>query len=170
MKSIAAIEEGRSWADALAAIGLDDAATAPAPDLALFFANPEYPDLELLVAEAYRRTAASVLIGCSGQGIIGPDREIEGEPALSLLNLDLPGTDLRPKHIEMDDLAPLRTPADWHAWFGITPDQVNAWLLLVDPYTFDPDALVEGLAAAYPDAAMLGGLASGLDRTQGTAV
>ena len=170
MKSTAAIEEGRSWADALAAIGLDDAATAPAPDLALFFANPEYPDLESLVAEAYRRTAASVLIGCSGQGIIGPDREIEGEPALSLLNLDLPGTDLRPKHIEMDDLAPLRTPADWHAWFGITPDQVNAWLLLVDPYTFDPDALVEGLAAAYPDAAMLGGLASGLDRTQGTAV
>ena len=131
MKSNAAIEEGGSWAEALAAIGLDDTATAPAPDLALFFANPEYPDLESLVAEAYRRTAASVLIGCSGQGIIGPDREIEGEPALSLLNLDLPGTDLRPKHIEMDDLAPLRTPADWHAWFGITPDQVNAWLLLV---------------------------------------
>jgi small ligand-binding sensory domain FIST len=170
MKSNAAIEEGGSWANALAAIGLDEAAAAPAPDLALFFANPEYPDLDSLVAEAYRRTAASVLIGCSGQGIIGPDREIEGEPALSLLNLNLPGTDLHPRHIEMDDLEPLRTPADWHAWLGITPDQVNAWILLVDPYTFDPDALVGGLSAAYPDAAMLGGLASGLDRTQGTAV
>jgi len=170
MSSTAAIEENSSWADALAGIGLDENASAPAPDLALFFASPDYPDLESLVEQAYRRTAASVLIGCSGQGVIGPDRESEGERAISLLNLDLPGTDLHPKHIEMDDLAALHTPADWHAWFGLTPDQVNAWILLVDPYSFDPDELVQGLSMAYPGAAMLGGLASGSDRMRGTAV
>jgi small ligand-binding sensory domain FIST len=170
MKSKAAIDENASWAEALAGIGLDENASAPAPDLALFFASPEYPDLEALVEQAYRRTAASVLVGCSGQGVIGPDREIEGERALSLLNLDLPGTDLQPKHIEMEDLAALHTPADWHAWFGLAPDRVNAWILLVDPYTFDPDELVQGLSTAYPGTAMLGGLASGSDRRQGTAV
>src|SRR6266508_2040893 len=170
MRSNAAIEEGASWEEALAGIGLDEDATAPAPDLAMFFASPEYGDLEGLVAQVYRRTAASVLVGCSGQGVVGPDREIEGEPALSLLNLDLPGTELQPRHIEMDDLAPLRAPADWHAWLGVTPDRINAWIVLVDPFTIDADELVGGLSAAYPDATMLGGLASSLERTRGTAV
>jgi small ligand-binding sensory domain FIST len=170
MRSTAAIEENASWAEALAGIGLDEGDVSPAPDLALFFASPDYSDLETLVAQAYRRTGASVLVGCSGQGVVGPDREIEGERALSLLNLDLPGTELHAKHVEMDDMAALHSPADWHAWFGFAPDRVNAWILLVDPYTFEPDALVEGLSAAYPDAAMLGGLASGLDQRHGTAV
>lgn len=170
MKSTAAIEEGASWAEALGGIGLDDGAVAPAPDLALFFASPDYAELETLVAQAYQRTAASVLVGCSGQGVIGPDREIEGERALSLLNLELPGTELHPRHIEMDDMAALHAPSDWHAWLGLPPDRVNAWILLADPYTFDPDQLVAGLSAAYPDAAMLGGLASGLDSRQGTAL
>jgi small ligand-binding sensory domain FIST len=170
MRSNAAIEEGASWAEALAGIGLDEHVAAPAPDLALFFASPDYAELEALVEQAYRRTAASVLVGCSGQGVIGPDREIEGERALSLLNLDLPGTELHPKHIEMDDIAALHTPVDWHAWLGLTSDRVNAFILLADPYTFDPDALVAGLSAAYPEASMLGGLASGLDSRSGTAV
>ncbi len=170
MRSTAAIDENASWSDALAGIGLSEESAAPAPDLALFFASPEYSDLDELVAQAYRRTAASVLVGCSGQGVIGPDREIEGERAVSLLNLDLPGTELHPKHLEMDDLAALRTPADWHARLGLSPEQVNAWILLVDPFTFDPDQLVQGLSAAYPDAAILGGLASGSDPMRGTSL
>jgi len=170
MKSNAAIEESASWEEALAGIGLDEGVAAPAPDLALFFASPDYQDLETLVAQAYRRTAASVLVGCSGQGVVGPDREIEGQRALSLLNLDLPGTNFHPRHIQMEDVEALQTPADWHAWFGLPPERVNAFIVLADPYTFDPDQLVSGLSSAYPEAAMLGGLASGLDSSQGTAV
>ena len=170
MRSNAAIEEGASWAEALTGIGLHEEAVAPAPDLAMFFASPAYADLEGLVAQVYRRTAASVLVGCSGQGVIGPDREIEGERALSLLNLDLPGTELHPRHVEMDDLAGLHTAADSHGWLGVTPDRINAWILLVDPFTMDADELVGRISAAYPDATMLGGLASGFERSRGTAV
>src|SRR5439155_17810154 len=84
--------------------------------------------------------------------------------------LDLPGTNFHPRHIQMEDVEALQTPADWHAWFGLPPERVNAFIVLADPYTFDPDQLVSGLSSAYPEAAMLGGLASGLDSSQGTAV
>lgn len=162
MGSSAALDASPDWAEALTAVGLGEDATAPAPDLALFFASPVYSDLERLVREAYLRSAASVMIGCSGQGIIGPGREIEGEHALSICNLDLPGARLYPRHIETDDVAALATPADWQQWAGLTPDEVNAWIVLIDPYTFDAENLAQGLASAYPGAPIMGGLASGM--------
>ncbi len=155
--------------DALAGVGLEEGALSPAPDLALFFASPEYSEIDSLVAQAYRRTAASVLIGCTG-GVIGPDREIEDENAVSLLNLDLPGVELHPRHVENDDLLTLRAPADWHSWLGLLPERVNAWIVLADPFTCDPDALIQALSAAYPDKTIAGGLASGSPSARGTAL
>lgn len=167
MSSTAAIESNPQWADALTAIGLDEGSPAPAPDLALFFASPDYADLEGLAAQAYRRTAASVLMGCTG-GVIGPDREVEDEPAVSLLNMMLPGAELHPKHVENDDLADLRSPDDWRDWLGLSADRVNAWVVLTDPFTFDPERLIEGLSAAYPGRPILGGLASAGSQQRGT--
>jgi small ligand-binding sensory domain FIST len=134
------------------------------------FASPEYAELDALVANAYRRTAASVLIGCTGGGVIGPDREIEEQHAISLLNLDLPGVELHPRHLVNDDLPALRTPADWHSWLGLAADRVNAWILLADPFTFDSDAAIQGLAAAYPGRTIAGGLASGSPSDRETAL
>lgn len=170
MQSMAAVHEHPDWAEALRGVGLDEGGPAPGPDLALFFASPEYSDLERLVAEAYRRTAASVLIGCSGQGVVGPSREVEGEAAVSLLNLMLPGAELHPKHVENGDIALLRTAEAWQQWLGLPLRRVNALLVLADPFTFDPEALIEGLTTAYPDATILGGLASGEAGTRGTAL
>jgi small ligand-binding sensory domain FIST len=167
MSSTAAIQANPQWTDALAAIGLDEGTPAPAPDLALFFASPEYADIEGLAAQAYRRTAASVLMGCTG-GVIGTNREVEDEPAVSLLNMMLPGAELLPRHVENDDLAGLHTPEDWRQWLGLGTDRVNAWVVLTDPYTFDPEHLIQGLAEAYPGTPILGGLASGGSRQQGT--
>lgn len=170
MQSIAAVHQDPDWAEALRGVGLDESGPAPAPDLALFFASPEYSELDRLVAEAYRRTGASVLIGCSGQGVVGPSREVEGEPAVSLLNLMLPGAELHPKHVENEELGALRNPEAWQAWLGLPPRWVNALIVLADPFTFDPEALIAGLTAAYPEATILGGLASGEAGTRGTAL
>src|SRR2546423_1438276 len=77
MESTAAIDDSSRWTEALAAVGLGEDVVAPAPDLCLFFASPAYEDVEALVEQAYQRTAASVLIGCGGQGVVGPEREVE---------------------------------------------------------------------------------------------
>jgi small ligand-binding sensory domain FIST len=170
MESTAAINDNTRWSEALAAVGLGEDVSAPAPDLCLFFASPAYEDMEGLVAQAYRRTAASVLVGCSGQGIVGRDREVEGKPALSVLNLMLPGAELTPKRVEPDDLAALQAPEDWRRWAGVPAERVNAWIVLADPFTTDVEALIAGLSAAYPEATIAGGLASGLQPRQGTQV
>ncbi|HZT07172.1 MAG TPA: FIST N-terminal domain-containing protein [Chloroflexota bacterium] len=168
MESTAAIADNPRWSEALAAVGLGDGAPAPAPDLTLFFASPAYEDLETLVAQAYRRSAASVLIGCSGQGIIGPNREVEGQEALSVLHVQLPGAELHPRHITPDELARLRGPEDWLRWAGVPVESLNAWIVLADPFTFDVEALIDGLTSAYPRATIAGGLASGLASEHGT--
>lgn len=150
------------WEDALDGIGLTDAGQAARPTLSLLFANALYPDFEALAAEAYKRSGASVLVGCTGRGVIGAGTEIEGRPALAILNLDLPGAQLFPKHIESQDFEGLTSPADWQRWLGVFPDQVNAWLTLTDPFTFDAEPLIRGLSTAYPGKPVAGGLASGL--------
>jgi small ligand-binding sensory domain FIST len=168
MQSTAAVDESPRWTEALAAIGLGEDTPAPAPDLALFFVTPGYPEMDHLVAEAYRRSAASVLVGCTGGGVVGTAREIEGRRAVSVLNLSLPGTVFQPRHVEMDDLGGLRSSQDWQQWVGLSPDDLNAFIVLADPFSFETEPLIDGLSAAYPDATIAGGLASDVGGRQDT--
>ncbi len=161
MLTTAAIGDAAAWTDALAAVGLGGDGPAPAPDLALFFASPSYGEMSELVAQAYRRSAASLLVGCTGMGVIGTAREIEDRPAVSFLGLDLPGAELAAIHVEMDDLADLRDPNTLRSWTGLVPSRVNAWIVLADPFSFDPEPLIEDLTAASPGSTIVGGLASG---------
>jgi small ligand-binding sensory domain FIST len=168
MLTTAAIGEGASWSEALASVGLGEDASAPAPDLALFFASPDYAQMESLVAQAYRRSGASLLIGCTGGGVIGTGREVEDSPAVSFLNLNLPGAELAAIHVDMDDLAELRDPDKLRSWTGLVPSRVNAWIILSDPFTFDPEQLITDLTAASPGATIVGGLATGPSTQRGT--
>lgn len=170
MASSSAIDGNPHWVDALIGASLVEDGPAPAPDLALFFASPLYPDLPSLVGQAYRRTAASVLAGCSGQGVVGVGKEIEGRPGLSVLNLDLPGTQFFARHVEQDDLESVGSAEDWWRFLGAPPDQVNAWVVFADPFTFNADQFIYQLQDAYPGTPIVGGLASGLPNERGTAV
>lgn len=140
-------------------------------DLAFLFASAGYADhLPSLVKRVCEVVGPTVLVGCSGQGVIGPSREIEGEPAVSLLTLSLPGAALQPVRITQTTVEECRQPADWHARTGVPPGGVNAWFLFADPFHMDADALVNGLSAAYPGTPLIGGLASGQPRAQQTFV
>lgn len=159
---ISTAHDNDHWADALTGVGLGEDAPAPAPDLGMFFASPLYPDFETLIELVHRRSASSVLVGCTGHGVIGAEREIEGRPGVSMLNLSLPSTELFPRHLENQDFASLRSIESWRSLMGVLPDRVNAWVVIGDPYTFDAELFIEGLKRAYPDCPIAGGLASGL--------
>jgi small ligand-binding sensory domain FIST len=96
MKAASAIATGQDWESALERVlgevagGLDGASA----DLAVLFASPDYvPHYSEIVQSVHERLAPRVLIGCSGQGVIGGTQEIEQEPAISLLTFSLPGAD-----------------------------------------------------------------------------
>jgi small ligand-binding sensory domain FIST len=161
LMSAAAITKSGDWQEALECAIREAGAEAGAADLALLFASADYAgNLESMVRRAQSATGAAVLAGCSGQGIIGPEREIEGEPAVSLLNLRLPGATLTAAHITQEQVAAFEGADDWRRHTGVDPDQVNAWLMFADPFHLDVESLLDGFSAAYPGVPIIGGLAS----------
>ena len=130
-------------------------------DLLFMFASDSYGNsLEDLVQAIYRESGARNLLGCTGQGIIGQERELEDGAALALLALALPGIELSPVHLTQDSLIqadaatlPVLTQA--------TSLEVNGWVLLADPYTLDPEQMIGLFSEAYPGLPVVGGMASG---------
>src|SRR5262245_61294977 len=128
-------------------------------DLAIVFASPELvPDVAPRLAEI----GAATVIGCSGAGIIGDAREIEDRPAVSVTAAELPGVTCTAFRV-----APDAVPADaaaWRAQIGV--DEPTGLLVLAEPFSGNPQALIDALDAAFPHARKFGGLVSG-GRTPG---
>jgi len=167
MEAKAAISRQREWRVALdEVLAATDLGDTPV-DLALLFAGAHHAaEYDELVAAAMARSGARRLAGCSGQGIIGPSREVEGEPALSLLRLSLPGATVQVVHLAQSTLE----GSGIGRLGGLSLEDVNAWLVLADPFTLDVDGLIEGLDQAYPGVPIIGGLASGRHDQQRTYV
>ncbi|MEE9204376.1 MAG: FIST N-terminal domain-containing protein, partial [Nitrospirales bacterium] len=61
-------------------------------DLAFLFFSPHYAEQSTdLTAAVRRELAPNLLVGCTGEGIIGGTEEIESAPAISLWAARLPG-------------------------------------------------------------------------------
>lgn len=133
------------------------------PDLLLVFASAHLrPLFSRLPEELALRLQPRSLIGCVGAGVIGEGREVEQRPALSVIAAVLPGVELRPFHVEAEDLPDLdHGPAGWQELVGVPPAPAPQFILLADGASFDPRSLLEGLDFAYPGSVTIGGLASG---------
>jgi small ligand-binding sensory domain FIST len=171
MKWASAISEHADAHAALAeVVGAVRAALAGAtPDLVIVFTSAHhevaYPEVPPALAQAF---PGAVVLGCSANGVIGAGHEVERRPALSLTAAVLPGVGLRPFAFDQASLpespAGPHGPPDAAAWrklVGIPPADDPQFLLLCDPFTFDADALIAGLDAAYPSGRKVGGLVSG---------
>jgi small ligand-binding sensory domain FIST len=100
------------------------------------------------------------LVGCSGWGVIGRKREVEGEPGFSLLLLSLPAGSFTVTQI--DENAALESPGPdfWHTSTGVAPSEARSWIILANPYFGGVETWLEDFSAAYPRVPLLGGLAS----------
>jgi small ligand-binding sensory domain FIST len=100
------------------------------------------------------------LVGCSGWGVIGKKREVEGEPGFSLLLLSIPAGSFTVTQI--DEKAALESPGPdfWHTSTGVPPSEVRSWIILANPYFGGVETWLEDWSAAYPHVPVLGGLAS----------
>jgi small ligand-binding sensory domain FIST len=159
MGSRAGLGKGPDWQSAIEQ-ALQQCGTGPC-DLAFVFASPEYQDHYREVLAAVREAVAPAhLLGCSGQGVITTGREVEGEPAISVLCLSLPGARLAALRLRQEDTFSATTAEAWHRRTRLAPDGVGAWVILADPFSFDTEALLAALSVAYPGVPLVGGLAS----------
>ncbi len=102
--------------------------------------------------------APRVLAGCTGEGVIATDEEIEVAPAATLWAARLPGVSLAPLRVSAVEAEEPFLLAEWPDAGGAAPP---TFILLADPFTTPVDEVLAALAARAPGAAAIGGLAGG---------
>lgn len=152
---------------------LTDAAEACVASLAA--QHPGDPDVVVLFGTQrpgadWARVAATVrgrwpgvaLIGCAAAGVVVDGIEIVGNTALSMCAGSLPGVCAATFHLDARALTTAAvSPLTLAHHLGL--EEPSVLLLLVDPYSCDPERLLQGLDIACPGAVKLGGLTSGGD-------
>ncbi|MHC4391384.1 MAG: FIST signal transduction protein [Planctomycetota bacterium] len=147
------------------------------PDLALVFHSGALSEEEAteLPRRVRERTGARHLMGCCASGTIGAGSEREDSgSSLSILLARLPGVEVRPFALSPQlerDAPPLDT---WlrqipkpHPQGGQAPSS-ELYLLVTDPYSIDPTALLDLINESRPGVPILGGLASGSEEPGAT--
>lgn len=162
MRWVSAISDLDDTADALDAVStqVSEQLAGARPDLLLVFSSPDHAaEWDDLPSALLERLGGRALVGCSGGGVIGGRREIEQRAALAVAAAVLPDVAISTVHLEASQL-PDQT-VEWHRRLGFGADAEPCFVLMPDPFAFDPEACIASLDEAYPGATKIGGLASG---------
>ena len=144
-------------------------------DLALVFVSSQFAsDLPRLLPLLSQRLQADHWIGFVGGGVIGTDsagrsQELEQTTALSITILNLPGAELKPFQLDTGSLPDLDGPVqNWQDWVSVDPADSRSLLLFIDPSCGAINDLISGLDYAYPNAAIIGGIAAPHNASHGS--
>lgn len=118
-------------------------------DLLVVFVRPQTdPAGAAILAGLHERLAPRRLIGCTAGGVVGAGREIEDDAATAVLAARLPGVRVDPLPDLDDETASLE------------PDDLQACVVLVDPFSTATEALLDRLDQLAPGIPVIGGVAS----------
>ncbi|MDJ0660537.1 MAG: FIST C-terminal domain-containing protein [Crocosphaera sp.] len=136
-------------------------------NVGIFFISSAYAsDYPRLIPLILEKLSLPILIGCGGAGIIGqPEenqiREIENNPALTLMVGCLPEVEIKPFFISPESLPDLdSSPETWHELIGLSSQEKPQFILLSDAFATRINDLLAGLDFAYPQSVKVGGLSS----------
>lgn len=150
---------------------IDRRVTPGMVDLALcFFTSHFRAEAEQIAERIGAMFPSATVIGCTADGTIGLDRELERIPSISLLAGSLPDVVVRPFHIREADLAEAKSPAHWERLFGVGRESQPAFIALGDPFRVPLHGFVDRINEAFPKAPLLGGVASGAHEPDGNAL
>jgi small ligand-binding sensory domain FIST len=102
-----------------------------------------------------------LLAGCSSQGLIVGEQEVEHNAGLALALYNLPGAQLNAAHFTQEEVEEANGPGYWRLETGIEPEQTNGWLVFIDPFHLDSETWLRTWNEGYAPLPVLGGLASG---------
>src|SRR5262249_10746575 len=97
------------------------------------------------------------LVGCLGGGLIGVRREAEGSAGRSLLLVRLADAKMTPVLISNEQIEESTGPAYWQMESGIGPDEVDAWIVLANPFAPELERWLSEWNTAFPEAPSIGG-------------
>lgn len=134
---------------------------APA-DLAFVFVSANFAqELSGIAALVRRALNCTTLLGCTGESIVGNDREVEQEPAVCVWGATLPGTTVVPLRLEFERTPEGGSIVGWPDEVAVDWPAGSALVLLGEPFSFPADMLLERLNEDKPGVPVIGGMASG---------
>lgn len=137
-------------------------------DLIIIFLTYHYRESASYLSERINsELSPTVLLGCTCEGVIGGDMEIEREPAISALAASLPGVDIKPFHLSIEQWDVLLAPENssvMSTLIGSDHSETRAFIILGEPYTTPVVELLSALDTLSPHIPKVGGMASGANQ------
>jgi small ligand-binding sensory domain FIST len=158
-----ALSTAPDLADAVADAGeqLREGGLSEADLTVVFVSHAHSSQWDRLPALVRHQVVTQHLIGCSGEAIVGCQREVEEGPALAIWTARLANSRVIPLKLSFE-----RTP-EGGAIVGWPDSLFDAWptdaviLLLAEPFSFPADYLLQRMNEDQPGVAVVGGMASG---------
>jgi small ligand-binding sensory domain FIST len=143
----------------------------PNPDFVALFITGHHRESAALIADHIRiQLEPGTLIGCTGEGVIGADREIEREPGAAALAASLPGVTVGGFHISPQDWNDALASAEVLETLLGNPEGGRGCLILADPFSTPIDELLAALDRQPGIGPVFGGMASGAYQPGGNAL
>ncbi|HEU4363910.1 MAG TPA: FIST N-terminal domain-containing protein [Candidatus Krumholzibacteria bacterium] len=131
-------------------------------DFALVFPSAHFaPRAESLVVNLRRAIGARVMLGCTGEGVIGPAHEIEGQPAVAVVAAQLPGVAVEPFAIPKSALINIALDPSLLGKYYAPPVDTRFVVMLADPFSAPMDGVLNAFNRECADMPIIGGMASG---------
>ncbi|HYO08326.1 MAG TPA: FIST N-terminal domain-containing protein [Tepidisphaeraceae bacterium] len=162
MRFASAVSENESTADAVDEVLAAAREAAIDADLTFLFFTPHHAaEARSITERLWRELDPQVMLGCSAEGVIGGDREVERAPGMSLLVGQLPGVRLHPFHIAADEWRDVLADREELLQRLAHGPETRAVIGFGDPFTTPTTPFLPALDAAAPGLPLIGGMASG---------
>lgn len=130
-------------------------------DLVMLFSSfPSMESVDAAVEKVQSEFGQAKVVGCTGCGIIGQKEEIEDQPAISCLAMNLPDVTMTPLHFSPEELKGESTDLGTQVAASLADQRPEVMLLLADPYTTPVTELLSGIDEKFPGLPIVGGMAS----------
>jgi small ligand-binding sensory domain FIST len=131
------------------------------PDvLFVFFTAGHRDEADDLVEKLWLELDPQAIVGCSAEGVIGADQEIEDRPGLTVLAASLDGARIHPFQIARDEWRELLGDHDALRERLGAGEQTRAIIGFGDPFSTPALQLLPILDEALPGVPLVGGMAS----------
>ena len=126
----------------------------------LFFTAGHHDEADAIVERVWLELDPQAVVGCSGEGVIGGDAEIERRPGLALLAASMPGVRLHTFHLRGDDWHDvLEDDEALRERIGVGPE-TRATIAFGDPFTTPINQVLAAFDRAGNGVPLVGGMAS----------
>jgi small ligand-binding sensory domain FIST len=130
-------------------------------DLAFVFFTADHRDeADAIAGRVWRDLDPQAVVGCSAEGVIGGDAEIERRPGVAILAASLPGVRLHAFHLRGDDWHDVLEDDDLLRERTGVGSETRATIAFGDPFTTPINQVLAAFDRAGKGIPLIGGMAS----------